>query len=170
MLNIRNVEADDLPALIAIENLCFSKDEAATKEAFIKRILFIKDTFYVAEEHGEVLGFINGPVISVPFITDDLFTEIMENPKLGGHQSILGLAVSPNHQKRGIATILLEFMEKKAREKERETITLTCKEDLIPFYEKRGLSNQGKSSSQHGGVTWFNMTKKIYSQNKYKKL
>jgi ribosomal protein S18 acetylase RimI-like enzyme len=161
MLNIRNVEADDLPTLVAIENLCFSKDEAATKEALKKRILFIKDTFYVAEERGEVLGFINGPVISEPFITDDLFTDSNENPKLGGHQSILGLAVSPNHQEKGIATLLLEFMEKKARAKERKTITLTCKEDLIPFYEKKGLSNQGKSSSQHGGVTWFNMTKNL---------
>lgn len=159
MLNVRNVKIEDLPTLVTIENLCFSKDEAATEEAFKKRIHFIADSFFVAEDEGDVIGLINGPVIALPYITDDLFNHSKKNPETGGHQSILGLAVSPAHQNRGIATMLLEFMEKKAREKQRETLTLTCKEELISFYEKKGFKNKGESTSQHGGVTWFNMTK-----------
>ena len=74
----------------------FQKQEAATKEAFVKRIQLIADTFIVAEKEGAILGYSNGPVIAVPYITDDLFEEINENPKRGGYQSILGVARHPN--------------------------------------------------------------------------
>ncbi len=52
MLHIRNVKMEDLPQLVGIENLCFTKEEAATKEAFRQRIQLIPDSFFVAEEEG----------------------------------------------------------------------------------------------------------------------
>lgn len=162
MMKIRNVKMEDLPELVSIENLCFSKEEAATKEAFEKRIQIIPDSFFVAEEEGEIAGLVNGPVIESPFITDDLFGDISPNPPSGGHQTILGLAVSPDHQKRGVASVLLARLEKEAREKNRETITLTCKENLIHFYENLGYLNKGQSNSEHGGVIWYNMIKKLH--------
>ncbi|QCJ42660.1 GNAT family N-acetyltransferase [Bacillus sp. S3] len=161
MIKIRNAEIGDLPVLAAIEQHCFSKEEAATNEAFEKRILRIPDSFFVAEVKGEIVGLINGPVIKAAFISDDLFSEIKENPASGGHQTILGLAVSPHFQKRGVATALLGHLEKEARANKRETITLTCKANLIGFYEGQGYLNSGVSNSEHGGVTWYNMSKKI---------
>ncbi len=161
MLKIRNVKMNDLPELVAIEHLCFTKEEAATKEAFEKRIQMIPDSFFVAEEDGVIVGLVNGPVIETAFITDDLFSDIKANPASDGHQSVLGLAVSPNFQKRGVASALLAHLEKKARENKRETITLTCKENLIGFYENYGYLNHGASSSEHGGVIWYNMSKKL---------
>lgn len=161
MLKMRNAKIEDLPKLVAIEHLCFSKEEAATRDAIEKRIQFIPDSFYVAEENGEIVGFVNGPVIDTAFITDDLFSGIKGNPAAGGHQSILGLAVVPHFQKRGIASKLLAHLEKEARVYKRETITLTCKENLIGFYESHGYLNNGVSSSEHGGAIWYNMSKKI---------
>ncbi|AGK53733.1 GNAT family N-acetyltransferase [Bacillus sp. 1NLA3E] len=161
MLKIRNVEMKDLPELVVIENLCFTKEEAASKEAFTSRIQIIPDSFFVAEKDGVIVGLVNGPVIETPFITDDLFDNIKANPASGGHQSILGLAVSPNIQKKGVASSLLAHLEKEARANIRETVTLTCKENLIRFYEKYGYINSGLSSSGHGGVTWHNMMKKL---------
>lgn len=152
---------DDLQEVVEIENLCFVKTEAATKEAFIKRIQYTSDSFFVAEEDGEIVGIVNGPVIEKEFITDDLFRESKENPKSGGHQSVLGLAVNPQYQKRGIAAALLTHLEKEAKEKNRVTVTLTCKEKYVSFYEKLGYVNRGLSESEHGGVTWYNMTKKL---------
>jgi ribosomal protein S18 acetylase RimI-like enzyme len=161
MLKIRRVKKEDLSELIAIENQCFSKEEAATKEAFEKRIISIPDSFFVAEEDDCIVGLVNGPVIKTEYITDDLFSEIMENPETGGHQSILGLAVSPESQKKGVAAALLAHLENESRMKKRESITLTCKEELIPYYEKCGFINYGVSNSEHGGVRWYNMIKKL---------
>ncbi|KQU21669.1 GNAT family acetyltransferase [Bacillus sp. Leaf13] len=161
MLSIRKVKMEDLPELVVIEHLCFSKEEAATKEAFEKRIQLIPDSFFVAEEDGVLAGLINGPVIDTAYITDDLFSEIQVNPASGGHQTILGLAVSPHFQKRGVASALLAHLEKVARANKRETITLTCKENLIRFYENYGYLNSGVSSSEHGRVIWYNMSKKL---------
>ena len=39
----------------------------------------------------------------------------------------------------------------------RKGIVLTCKESLIPFYEKFGYINEGKSMSKHGGAVWYDM-------------
>jgi ribosomal protein S18 acetylase RimI-like enzyme len=161
MLNIRKVKMEDLIALTAIEHQCFPKEEAATREAFEKRIKLISDSFFVAEDEGEIIGLVNGPVIHTALITDDLFTEIIENPLSGGHQSILGLAVSPAFQKRGVAQALLSALENEARACKRETITLTCKENLIRYYENCGFHNHGVSNSEHGGVTWYNMIKPL---------
>jgi ribosomal protein S18 acetylase RimI-like enzyme len=161
MLKIRNAKLEDLPDLIVVENLCFTTEEAATKEAFEKRVKYISDSFFVAEENGVIVGLVNGPVIESDFITDDLFSNLKANPASGGHQSVLGLAVSPQFQKQGVASALLAHLEKEARENNRETITLTCKENLIRFYENNGYLNVGVSNSNHGGATWYNMIKKF---------
>lgn len=161
MLNIRNVRLKDLTELVEIEQLCFSKEEAATKQSFEKRIRLIPDSFFVAEENGKLVGLVNGPVISELYITDDLFSDINKNPSTGDHQSILGLAVAPQFQNRGVASQLLLHIEKVAKASDRETITLTCKENLVRYYENHGFLNEGKSSSTHGGVTWYNMIKKL---------
>ncbi|PJN87546.1 GNAT family N-acetyltransferase [Bacillus sp. mrc49] len=159
MIFLRNVQAADLERLLLIENEGFSMEEAATREAFVDRITLISDTFIVAEKEGEILGYINGPIIDQPYITDDLFEEIKENPKSGGYQSILGLAVSKNARQQGIAKTLMEKMESLVEEHDRKGITLTCKQELVPFYEKLGFVSHGLSGSQHGGASWFNLVK-----------
>ena len=89
MISLRNVQTRDLDQLLFIENEGFSIEETATKEAFVERIQLIADTFIVAEKEGEVLGYINGPVINQPYITENLFKEIKENPKRREYQSDL---------------------------------------------------------------------------------
>ncbi|MFE6139417.1 GNAT family N-acetyltransferase [Bacillus sp. NPDC057893] len=159
MISLRNAQATDLEQLLLIENEGFSIEEAATKEAFVERIQLITDTFIVAERQGEILGYINGPIINQPYITDDLFEKIGENSKRGGYQSILGLAVSKQARYQGIAKLLIEEMEDLVKENERKGITLTCKQELVSFYEKFEFVNHGMSESQHGGISWYNMVK-----------
>lgn len=160
MLIIRNVKMEDLPEIAIIESLCFLEEEAATIETFAKRIQFIPDSFFVAEMEGVIVGFVNGPVIETPYITDDLFRgEIKANPLTGGNQSVLGIAVTPHFQTRGVAAALLAHIEEVAEANKRKSITLTCKENLIGFYDKYGYVNKGVSKSEHGGVTWYNMVK-----------
>ncbi|MEK5080757.1 GNAT family N-acetyltransferase [Solibacillus sp. FSL W7-1436] len=159
MITLRNVQQTDLEELIIIENEGFTKEEAATREAFVERIQLIADTFIVAEKDGEIIGYINGPVISQRYITDDLFEQINENPKKGGYQSILGVAVSKKTRNQGIARMLINQLEQLVKENGRQGITLTCRQELVSFYEKLGFVNEGTSESQHGGVSWYNMVK-----------
>ncbi|RXJ04565.1 GNAT family N-acetyltransferase [Anaerobacillus alkaliphilus] len=159
MISLRNVQATDLEQLLMIENEGFSIEEAATKEAFVERIQLIPDTFIVAEKEGEILGYINGPIINHSYITDDLFEKIKVNPSRGRFQSVLGLAVSKQARNQGIAKLLIGKLEELVEENKREGITLTCKQDLVSFYEKFEFVNHGLSESQHGGVCWYNMVK-----------
>lgn len=161
MMNLRNVRSRDLQQLLAIENAGFTPEEAATKDAFIERISLISDTFIVAEKEGEIVGFINGPVMNQLYITDDLFEKIEKNPATGGIQSILGIAVAPTARKQGIAQQLLEEFVTRSKQADRKAISLTCKEHLIAFYEQFGYVNHGLSSSTHGGVAWFNLVKEL---------
>ncbi|MFJ8260847.1 GNAT family N-acetyltransferase [Rummeliibacillus sp. NPDC094406] len=152
---------EDFDRIMEIEQLSFTPEEAATEVAFVNRIRMIPDSFLVAVEEGEIVGFINGPVMDNAYITDDLFSETKENPDNGGVQSILGLAVHPTHRKKGIASRLLSNLEKDAALKNRTAVTLTCLDALIPFYEKHGYQNDGVSESAHGGEVWYNMTKRL---------
>lgn len=161
MVMLRRVIREDLHKVVEVENTCFVQGEAATELALKERITTIADTFIVASIDNEIVGFVNGPVISREFITDDLFITVERNPETGGHQSILGLAVLPAYQNRGIGGTLLSYLEQIAKEQERETVTLTCKEKYISFYEKNGYNNVGSSVSQLGGETWYNMIKRL---------
>lgn len=160
-VEIRQVQMNDLDRLVVIENQGFTPEEAASKEAFIRRISKIADTFLVATIDEEVVGFVNGPVVDALYITDDLFADIKPNAATGGVQSILGIAVEESYRNRGIAKKLLKAIEDIATAQQRTAISLTCKAHLIGFYESCGYENHGESDSQHGGVHWYNLIKKL---------
>ncbi|MGG2027120.1 hypothetical protein AB1282_15585 [Gottfriedia sp. S16(2024)] len=50
-------------------------------------------------------------------------------------------------------------MEDLVKENEIVGITLTCKQELVLYYEKYGFVNHGISESKHGGEIWFNLVK-----------
>lgn len=157
-MQLRAVTEADLSSLIKLENEGFTSDEAATPEALKERIGKIPDTFIIAENAGQILGYINGPVITQRYITDDLFETSERNPEYGGYLSVLGLVVSKSSQGQGIAGQLLKAFEDLARQHSRHAVTLTCHEALVPFYEHYGYINEGASTSQHAGIkciTWL---------------
>ncbi|SDQ25143.1 Predicted N-acetyltransferase YhbS [Streptococcus equinus] len=154
---IRNVRLEDLEAIVAIERKNFSAQEAASQEDMKERILTIPDTFLVAELDGEICGYIEGPVIGQRYLTDDLFHHVVENPKQGGFIAITSLSVAPDFKNQGIGMALLATMKDLAVARKRTGLTLTCHEQLIPYYERNGFIDEGESDSTHGGSTWFNM-------------
>lgn len=161
MYQFRTVTEQDLPEILKIENEGFTPEEAATKKALIDRIQNIRDTFIVAESNGNIVGYVNGPVIESMYITDDLFEAIEPNPATGGYIAILGLVVAKEYRNQGLAGQLLQQLENNAKANQRKGITLTCKASLIPFYEKYGYTNEGLSTSEHGNIQWFNLIKQF---------
>ena len=156
-LNLRYAVLQDLVALKIIEDACFPEAEAASLESLSERLQLFPESFLVAEVEGELVGFVNGAVIDEPIIRDAHYHDAaLHNPD-GAYQSVFGLDVSPAHRKQGIAEKLVTALIDAARQAGRKGLTLCCKEEKIPYYEKFGLVNSGKSSSTHGNAVWYDM-------------
>lgn len=157
-LTIRKVRLEDIDQVSNIESACFPPEEAAELKTLEDRIKVFPDSFFVAEEDGRVVGFVNGCVSDGLTITDDLFHSTSSHNPLGETQTIFGLDVHPDFQKQGIARLLLNQLIKEAQASKRKRVILTCKNHLLRYYESFGFVNQGLSQSTHGGAVWYDMT------------
>ncbi|WP_320163277.1 Maf family nucleotide pyrophosphatase [uncultured Trichococcus sp.] len=156
-VHIRKAVPQDLAALKIIEDACFPEAEAATLESLGERLRLFPESFLVAESDGELVGFVNGAVIDEPIIRDAHYHEAaLHNPD-GTYQSVFGLDVVPAFRRQGIAEKLLKALIDAARQAGRKGLTLCCKEEKIPYYEKFGLVNSGRSESTHGNAVWYDM-------------
>lgn len=146
-----------LEQIMTIEQAAFTAEQAASKSAMQERIEKISDTFLVALEGEKVLGYIVGPASKDRYITDELFEEVLPNQATDEVQTVLSLATAEEARGKGIASSLLLELKKVAQMQERKIISLTCLEELIPFYEKHTYLNEGIANSEHAGDVWYNM-------------
>ena len=156
-MNIRNATMEDLEILTAIEAACFPPAEAATRESFAKRLAVYPNHFWLLEEDGQVVSFVNGMVTDEPLLRDEMFEDAALHNEDGAWQMIFGVNTLPEHRRRGLAGMLLERAAADARAQGRKGCVLTCKDRLIHYYEKFGYRNEGVSQSVHGGVVWYDM-------------
>lgn len=156
-MSIRNARAGDLNAIIEIERVCFPPQEAAGPQALTARFAAFPECFFVAEEEGRVVGFINGCAHDEPCLPDELYHDASLHRPDGAYQTVFGLDVLPDHRKKGIAASLLRRMIEEARARGRKGVVLTCKDALRPYYERFGFMWQGASASTHGGASWNDM-------------
>ena len=156
-MNIRNATMEDLEILTAIEAACFPPAEAATRESFAKRLAVYPNHFWLLEEDGQVVSFVNGMVTDEPLLRDEMFEDSALHNEDGAWQMIFGVNTLPEYRRRGLAGVLLERAAADARAQGRKGCVLTCKDRLIHYYEKFGYRNEGVSQSVHGGVVWYDM-------------
>ena len=154
---IRRARLADLNAVAAVEAACFPPAEAASRDSLAKRLVAYGESFLVAERQGEIIGFINGSVVDSETIDDDMFDNISLHRPNGRYQAIFGLDVVPACRRQGVAASLMDALIATARKEGRLGLILTCKEHLIPYYEKFGYVNQGVSQSVHGGAVWYDL-------------
>lgn len=154
---IRKATSADLDLVTYIEATCFPPAEAAPREAFKERLKYYADHFLIAFDGDIPVGFIDGFVSDDEVLTDQMFADAsLHNPD-GAWQMIFGLNTLPEYRKRGIGGRLIEAFIELAREENRKGVILTCKEEKIHYYAKFGFVNEGKSESDHGGATWYQM-------------
>lgn len=156
-MNIRNATMEDLEILTAIEAACFPPAEAADRESFAKRLAVYPNHFWLLEEDGQVVSFVNGMVTDEPLLRDEMFEDAALHNEDGAWQMIFGVNTLPEYRRRGLAGVLLERAAADARAQGRKGCVLTCKDRLIHYYEKFGYRNEGVSQSVHGGVVWYDM-------------
>lgn len=156
-MEIRKARLSDLDGITALEAVCFPEAEAATREAFLKRLQAFPDSFFVAETDKGIIGFVNGCVTDDEVISDEMFASTSCHNPAGSYQAIFGLDVHPDCRRQGIAAKLMSRMISAAKEAGRIGLILTCKERLIRYYESFGYVNMGVSKSNHGGAVWYDM-------------
>jgi ribosomal protein S18 acetylase RimI-like enzyme len=157
-VTIRKVRPEDVDKVAEIEAICFPRAEAAPRESFEKRIAVFPDSFLVAEIKGAIIGFINGCVTNSPVIYDEMFQDTCHHIPTGSNVSVFGLDVLPSYRKQGIAAQLMQSFIQLARRTGRKKVILTCKENLVHYYESFGYASTGLSASTHGGSRWYHMT------------
>ncbi len=158
---ITNAVPADLDDIAALEAVCFPPAEAAEKESFKKRIDRFPESFFTAKADGKIIGVINGCVTNSNVFYDAMYHDDKEHVENGKNQTVFGLLVHPDYQKKGIAEALLNHMINVSRERGKQAVILTCKDKLIHYYEKFGFVNKGVSDSGHGGAVWYNMYLKL---------
>lgn len=100
---------------------------------------------------------VNGMVTDEEDLKDEMYSNAQLHNEKGKWQMIFGVATHPDWQKKGLAQKVLKEFIAIAREENRKGLVLTCKEKLIPYYEKFGFVNEGISSLEHGAVVWYQM-------------
>lgn len=156
-MKIRTAGMADLKALTAVEAACFPPAEAAGEADFAVRLRVYPNHFWLLEEDGKVVSFVNGMATDEPSIRDEMYADALLHQENGAWQAIFGVNTLPEYRRRGLAAKLLTAAAENARAAGRRGCILTCKDKLISWYEKLGYRNQGVSQSVHGGVVWYDM-------------
>lgn len=156
-MRIRQAKMADVDRLVEIEETCFPASEAASRFSFLERIDAFKDCFYVLEINDKIVGFINGGVSDSKTILDRYYEDASFHNENASYQMIFGLDVLPKYQHQGYAKALMLHMVESAKQRKKRGLVLTCKKELISFYEQFGYINQGVSNSTHGNVVWYDM-------------
>lgn len=156
-MKIRTAEISALYAVTAVEAECFPAAEAADEEIFKARLSVYPNHFWLLEDNGRLVGFINGMVTDERTIRDEMFENAELHNELGAWQAIFGVNTIPEFRKKGLAAMIMQHVISESKKQGRKGCILTCKENLIHYYEKFGYVNEGISDSVHGGAVWYNM-------------
>lgn len=156
-ITVENAAPGDLDYIAELEADCFPPAEAATRDSFKRRINRFPESFFVAKLNGKIIGVVNGCITNSDVLYDAMYHDDNEHVSDGKYQTVFGLLVHPDYQKKGIAALLLNHLIKVSKERGKKAVILTCKDTLIHYYEKFGFVNKGVSQSSHGGAIWYDM-------------
>ena len=161
---IRTATIADLDKVAQVEAECFLPTEAATKEAFVGRLKYYGDHFWLLfedESEGKLIGCVDGFVTDEADLTDEMYEKAEMHDEKGAWQMIFGLNTLPEYRCKGYAGLLVEQVIKAAKEQDRKGVVLTCKDKLVHYYAKFGFVDEGISGSTHGNVVWHQMRVKF---------
>ena len=156
-MTIRTATPADLPALAAAEAACFPPAEAASEAVLAGRLAVYPNHFWLLEKDGALVSFINGMATDEPVLRDELYADPSLHQEDGAWQMIFGVDTLPPYRKQGCAARVMARVIADARAQGRRGCVLTCKAELLHYYETFGFLNEGVSESTHGGALWYAM-------------
>ena len=160
---IRRAKLSDLDEIANIESVCFPPDQAAGKAAFELRLQTFPHHFLLmCDEYGKIVSFIDGFTTDESDLTDEMYSVAGLHNENGSWQMVFGLCTLPDYRQRGFAQKLLKEFIRTACSEGRKGVVLTCKKELVPYYEKFGFVSEGvTNNSVIGGVQWYQMRRTL---------
>ena len=138
-ITIRQATLSDLDEMLAIEEVNFSSEEALSRQSLEESIRKTADTFLVARDENQLLGYVLGEAQSI-------------HPKW---IEIRSLAIHPDHRGQGLGTLLLANLKQVAVEGGYEYLRLTCPDDLLSYFEMNGFVEEEVPENHYGsGSGW----------------
>ena len=156
-MEIRYGTPADAPVLARIEAVCFPAAEAASAESLRQRLAAYPAHFWLLEDAGQVVAFVNGMATDEPDLQDIMYENAAMHRENGAWQMIFGVDTLPAWRRQGCAGRLLRRAISDARARGCRGLVLTCKERLIPYYAGFGFADEGISASVHGDAVWHQM-------------
>ena len=157
-LNIRSAKVSDLDRRFEIENASYAGEEAATKEKVLKRIETYPEGFLVLENKKEIVGFINSGATHKVELSNEEFKELIGHDPHGEHIVIMSVVIHPEYQGKSFTSLLMKHFINAMKEMKKTEIYLICQTELISMYAKYGFVHLGESDSDHGGLSWHEMS------------
>ena len=158
---IRQADISDIDTVTELEQSCFPIAEAADRKAFELRLLNYPGCFWLLEKDGQVISMINGMTTHSKDLCDEMYSDTALYAPDEKWLMLFGVAALPEYQHKGLASQLMEYVIEEMRKQKRCGIVLTCKENLISFYEQFGYVCEGVSGSVHGNAVWYQMRLKL---------
>ncbi|MGB5445805.1 MAG: GNAT family N-acetyltransferase [Psychromonas sp.] len=156
--NIRPVKESDLERCFEIETVSYAGDEAASKEKILTRIQTYPEGFVVLENSEEVIGFINSGATHKVALSDEEFKELIGHDPSGKHIVIMSVVIHPKYQGQSLTSKLMTHFIDAMKGMGKTEIYLICQTELINMYSKYGFIYLGESGSDHGGLSWHEMS------------
>ena len=157
-LIIRRAKVSDLDRCFEIEIDAYAGEEAATKEKVLKRIQTYPEGFLVLENKSEIVGFINSGATHKVELSDEEFKELIGHDPDGKHIVIMSVVIHPNYQGNSFTSVLMKHFINAMQAMDKTEIYLICQTELINMYAKYGFVHLGESDSDHGGLSWHEMS------------
>lgn len=159
-MEIKVATKDDLETINFLEKTCFLKTEAASYESLRSRLEVYSEGYDILYVDNKAVGYIGGLKNDTLELNDDMYHDSSLHCPRGRYQTIFSVCILPEFQRRGYASMMVKHYVEQ-RKDQVDGFVLTCKDYLIPFYEKCGFSFEKVSKSTHGNVKWNDMILKL---------
>ena len=142
-IKIIQASKSDLPEIEALQATSFPAEKQLTSHILEESIRKCADTFLLARDENQLLGYILGGPQS-------------KNPQC---LEIHSLVIEADHQRQGLGTLLLAALKEVAVELEYKGIRLESPDELLSYFEMNGFIDEETSlyvTSQGYSMIWFN--------------
>ena len=137
-ITIRQATLSDLDEMLAIEEANFSSEEAVSRQSLEESIRKTADTFLVARDENQLVGYILGEAQS-------LHTKWI---------AIKSLTIHPDHCGQGLGTLLIAALKQVTVELDYQGIFLQSPDELLSYFEMNGFVEEVTESHYGSGSEW----------------